>query len=194
MTRDLAFQGLCRLSRCSARCFWSRLESGQDLDRWHFPSRIAITAMVWIADSYDKDGFGLAGSHASPTEEVLYLLGPPFQDLPLRRRPENLASTILDLASVLEEADLLDVARNEFLAVDIVLRSSRQMTTTGSIVSMPASIALSQSCRTKSIGNRQAVGNMLRITNERSRIAKPKESTRHGTCSRWAGFFATATL
>jgi hypothetical protein len=80
------------------------------------------SCVKWVADYYDKDGFGLAGPHASPAEEVLYLLGPPFQDLPLRRRSESyIASTILDLASVMEEADLFDLARNEFLAVDIVL-------------------------------------------------------------------------
>ncbi len=76
----------------------------------------------WVADYYDGDSFGLAGPHASPIEEVVYLLGPPFEGLPLRRRPEcYIASTILDLASVLEEADLYDLARNEFLAVDIAL-------------------------------------------------------------------------
>jgi hypothetical protein len=76
----------------------------------------------WVADYYDKNGFGFAGPYASPAEEVAYLLGTPFQDLPLRRRPESyIASTILDLASVLEDADLYDLARNEFLAVDIVL-------------------------------------------------------------------------
>lgn len=76
----------------------------------------------WVADYYDKNGFGLAGPYASPREEVLYLLGSPFDGLALRRRPESfIASTILDLASVLEDADLYDAARNEFLAVDIVL-------------------------------------------------------------------------
>jgi len=76
----------------------------------------------WVADYYDKDGFGLAGPHASPADEVLYLLGPPFEGLPLRRRSESyIASAILDLASVLEDADLYDLAINEFLAVDVVL-------------------------------------------------------------------------
>jgi hypothetical protein len=80
------------------------------------------SCVKWVADYYEKDGFGLAGPHVSPEEEVLYLLGPPFQDLPLRRRRESyIASTILDLASVLENADLYDLARNEFLAVDIAL-------------------------------------------------------------------------
>lgn len=76
----------------------------------------------WVADHYDDDGFGLAGPHATAWDEVLYLLGTPFQDLPLRRRPESyIASTILDLASVLEQAEMYDLARNEFLAVDLVL-------------------------------------------------------------------------
>jgi hypothetical protein len=76
----------------------------------------------WVADYYDRGGFGLAGPQTSPQEEVLYLLGSPFEYLPLRRRPESyVASTILDLASVLEEAEIYDAARNEFLAVDIVL-------------------------------------------------------------------------
>jgi hypothetical protein len=79
------------------------------------------SCIKWVADYYD-DGFGLAGPHASPSEEVLNLLGPPFEDLRLRRRSESyVGSTILDLASVLEEAQIYDVARNEFLAVDIVL-------------------------------------------------------------------------
>ena len=71
---------------------------------------------------FEKDGFGLAGPHASPADEVLYLLGPPFEGLLIRRRSESyIASTILDLAGVLEDAFLYDLARNEFLAVDIVL-------------------------------------------------------------------------
>jgi hypothetical protein len=38
------------------------------------------------------------------------------------RRPENFtAAIVLDLASALEEPELFDLARNEFLAVDIAL-------------------------------------------------------------------------
>jgi hypothetical protein len=42
--------------------------------------------------------------------------------LQLRRRSESyIATTILDLVSVLEEGEIYDLARNEFLAVDVVL-------------------------------------------------------------------------
>ncbi len=76
----------------------------------------------WIADYHDNGNFGLAQPHALPAEEVAYLLGPPFEQISLRRRSESyLAVAVLDLASVLEEAELYDLARNEFLAVDVVL-------------------------------------------------------------------------
>jgi hypothetical protein len=76
----------------------------------------------WIADYYDEGNFGLASPYATPTEEVAYLLGAPFEAISLKPRRESyLASTILDLASVLENPEIYDLARNEFLAVDIVL-------------------------------------------------------------------------
>ncbi|MGC2162701.1 MAG: hypothetical protein WA634_12380 [Silvibacterium sp.] len=76
----------------------------------------------WIADYHDNGNFGLAQPHALPPEEVAYLLGPPFEQISLRQRSESyLAVTVLELASVLEVPELYDLARNEFLAVDIVL-------------------------------------------------------------------------
>ena len=93
----------------------------------HFGMTDAVKSFLtsvtkWIADYHDEGNFGHAQPHASPQEEVAYLLGPPFADVILRRRAESyLACTILDLASVLEERELYDLARNEFLAVDIVL-------------------------------------------------------------------------
>jgi hypothetical protein len=76
----------------------------------------------WIADCYDEGSFGLAHTHATPAEETAYFLGSPFDYIELRERKESFAaSTILDLTSVLELKDLYDTARNEFLAVDIVL-------------------------------------------------------------------------
>ena len=76
----------------------------------------------WIADRYDDGGLGLAGPHSTPKEEVEFLLGPPFEHVALTRRPESYsAAIVLDLTSVLEESELFDLARNEFLAVDIVL-------------------------------------------------------------------------
>jgi hypothetical protein len=76
----------------------------------------------WVADRYDTGNFGLAEPQATPQEEVDYLLGPPFEHVPLVRRAESYIGTlILDLTSVLEESELFDLVRNEFLAVDIVL-------------------------------------------------------------------------
>ena len=76
----------------------------------------------WIADCYDEGSFGLAHAHATPAEEAAYFLGSPFDFIELRERSESLAaSTILDLACVLELEELYNTARNEFLAVDIVL-------------------------------------------------------------------------
>jgi hypothetical protein len=64
----------------------------------------------------------LAHVHATAAEETAYFLGSPFDFIELRRRNESLAaSIILDLACVLELAELYDIARNEFLAVEIVL-------------------------------------------------------------------------
>jgi len=81
-----------------------------------------LSAIRWIADRYDDGSLGLAGPYSSPTDEANRLLGLPFEFISLRRRSESLvASLILDLASVLENQELYDAARNEFLAVDIVL-------------------------------------------------------------------------
>jgi hypothetical protein len=82
---------------------------------------LVTSATRWVADCYDDGNFGLADPHATPTQEVAYLLGSPFEHIELRRRNGSYAaSVILDLTSVTEEAELYDAARNEFLAVDIV--------------------------------------------------------------------------
>jgi len=74
----------------------------------------------WIADHYDGDGFGLAASGATPKEEIDYLLGAPFEHVPLSRRKESYLSTIvLDVVSLIEDRELYDLVRNEFLAVEI---------------------------------------------------------------------------
>lgn len=73
----------------------------------------------WIGDRYEKDSFGLAGTHATPEDEVNYLLGTPFEHVELRRRSESYVSTVvLDLAAMLQLGDVYGVARNDFLAVD----------------------------------------------------------------------------
>jgi hypothetical protein len=76
----------------------------------------------WVADRYEAGSLGLAGPDASTEEEVERLLGNPFEHIQMERRAESyIASVVLDLVAVLEMADLFDVARNEFLAVDIAL-------------------------------------------------------------------------
>jgi hypothetical protein len=76
----------------------------------------------WIADRYDEGSLGLAGPHANPKEEVEFLLGPPFERVALSRRPESYSAVIvLELTCVLEDHDLFELARNEFLAVDVFL-------------------------------------------------------------------------
>ena len=80
------------------------------------------STIKWIADNYDVDTLGLAGPHASPDEETAYLLGSPFEHITLARRSESYNATqLLDLFSVLEDEELFDLARNEFLAVNICL-------------------------------------------------------------------------
>jgi hypothetical protein len=76
----------------------------------------------WLADRYDAGNFGLAGPDASTEEEVDRLLGDPFEHVQIERRAQSYAATVvLDLAAVLEMGDLFDEARNEFLAVNIVV-------------------------------------------------------------------------
>jgi hypothetical protein len=78
------------------------------------------SAIKWIADKYDNGDLGLAGPHSLPDEETEYLLGSPFEYVHRERRLESYAATqVLDLCSVLEDEDLFNVARNEFLAVNI---------------------------------------------------------------------------
>jgi hypothetical protein len=76
----------------------------------------------WVADRYEAENFGLAGPNASTEEEVGQLLGGPFEHIQIERRAESyIATVVLDVAAVLEMGDLFTLARNEFLAVDIVL-------------------------------------------------------------------------
>lgn len=73
----------------------------------------------WIGDRYEGDSLGLAGPHATPQEEVDYLLGTPFEHIKVGHRSESYVSTVvLDLAAVLEMGDVYRVARNDFLAVN----------------------------------------------------------------------------
>lgn len=72
----------------------------------------------WVADRYDKEGLGLASPYADPAEEVTRLLGTPMAHITINRRVESyLAAMVLDLAAVLEEKEIYELAVNEFRAV-----------------------------------------------------------------------------
>ncbi|MCU1308555.1 MAG: hypothetical protein JWN45_3250 [Acidobacteriaceae bacterium] len=83
---------------------------------------LILSAVKWIADRYEGDNFGLAGSYATPEQEVAYLMGSPFEHIKITRRPESyIASQILDICAVVEESELYNSAMNEFLAVGLCL-------------------------------------------------------------------------
>lgn len=74
----------------------------------------------WIGDRHDNEQLGLAAPHAEPLEEVEYLLGSALEHIGhSARRSSYLAAVTMDLAAVLEDADLYDLAYNEVAAVDI---------------------------------------------------------------------------
>ena len=80
------------------------------------------STIKWVADHYDEGNCGLAGPHASPQEETNYLLGSPFEHTTLHIRPDSyIATQLLDLCAVLEDGELFNLARNEFLAVGVSL-------------------------------------------------------------------------
>lgn len=74
----------------------------------------------WTADRYDGASIGLAGIDSGPLREVEYLLGDMEHIEHERRRESMIAGAVLDLASGFELAELYDVARHEFLAVDVI--------------------------------------------------------------------------
>jgi hypothetical protein len=79
--------------------------------------------VVWVCDRYE-DHNGLASAAASPADEVVHLLGEPYEHIAERRRRSSyLATVILDLASTLELTGLYGDAYNDFAAVGIALPS-----------------------------------------------------------------------
>jgi hypothetical protein len=74
----------------------------------------------WTADRYEGESLGIAGVDATPEQEVEYLLG-DLEHVELPERHESLvAGAVLDLASLLELAEIYDDARHEFYAVALV--------------------------------------------------------------------------
>lgn len=81
-----------------------------------------LATIKWVTDRYDEGELGLAGPYAGPDEETAYLLGSAFEHVGVGHRVESyLATQLLDLCSVIEDQELFDLARNEFLAVGISL-------------------------------------------------------------------------
>jgi hypothetical protein len=81
---------------------------------------LLLSTIKWVADRYDRGTLGLAGPYGTPQEETAYLLGAPFEHIKLDRRSASyLVTIILDVCSVLEQQELFDLARNEFLAVEV---------------------------------------------------------------------------
>ena len=73
--------------------------------------------VVWLADRYEENEFGLAGPWAGPQREVAYLLGPPFDHVNVPRRSFSYAATVvLDIASICGLRELYEIALNDFLA------------------------------------------------------------------------------
>jgi hypothetical protein len=74
----------------------------------------------WTADRHEGQSLGLAGVDADPAQELDYLLG-DLEHVDLTPHPESLvAGMVLDLASALELGELYDLARHEFLAVEVI--------------------------------------------------------------------------
>jgi len=74
----------------------------------------------WTADRYEGESLGLAGIDANPKQEVDYLLGNLEYITSPPRRESLVVGALLDLASILELADVYDDARHEFQAVSTV--------------------------------------------------------------------------
>jgi hypothetical protein len=74
----------------------------------------------WLGDRHDNDGLGMAGPHAEPFEEVEYFLGSPLESVEVSaRRQSYLAAVMLDVAALLEDEELYNLAYNEVVALDI---------------------------------------------------------------------------
>lgn len=75
----------------------------------------------WVADRYESTALGLCESDCTPSEEVDRLLGEYFEHITLEKRQESyVATVVLDLAAIFKLSDILALATNEFLAVELL--------------------------------------------------------------------------
>lgn len=77
-------------------------------------------ATVWLCERHERGELGLAGTDASPTEEIEYLLGTPFDSIAREPRRESLiASALLDLCAAVGINSLYSDVYNDIEAVRV---------------------------------------------------------------------------
>ena len=149
----------------------------------------------WVADYYDKNGFGFAGPYASPLRKSPICWFSVSRIVPLRRRREARSPARFWIwQAYWKMRTSMTWLEMSFWRSISFFQSSRQMMIWDSIVFIPVSVALSQTCYTKSIGSQEAVGSMLLIIGERSKTAMRRELTVHGISSPSTVLFVIATL
>ena len=75
---------------------------------------------VWLCDRY-QDGFGLADISAEPYDEIITLLGYPFDFITIQPRKGSFAASVIcDLAAFIAEAELYANIINDIKAAKIV--------------------------------------------------------------------------
>ena len=85
----------------------------------HAGSDLLTRATVWICDRYEPGSLGLGGHDADAREEIERLVGDPFESVAItRRRSSQAAGVVLDLAALLQEADLYADALNDVRSVN----------------------------------------------------------------------------
>jgi hypothetical protein len=80
-----------------------------------------IEVLRWLGDHYENDEAGLAGPDAEPDQEVAYFLGGGLEHVDAKPRQHSyLGAVVLDLAALLEDEELYDLAYNELAAVGAI--------------------------------------------------------------------------
>jgi len=86
---------------------------------------------LWVADRYEQ-GAGRAEFDASPTRELEFLLGYPFEGVGVEPRTASLLATALcDLSAFLGDPIFFSDVVNEFMAVDVAFEYFQASDTAG---------------------------------------------------------------
>jgi len=81
--------------------------------------KLLVETTIWLCDHHEQDASGLAGAYALPEEEVAYLLGGPFECIPVCQRTHSILALALCDAAYIFFPDIYSDVLNEILAVDI---------------------------------------------------------------------------